>query len=178
MVCDNCALRLFNNKHHNLQGIGNPYLGRCIVIPNVDYGAYKKGDISFSNQVEIIKSIISFTGELDVYIVPLIRCCESISCELDADSYNRCIQFFAKDIRAYDFKDILLLGNAGRRFLNCNISDYLDTICVSNNNRRYAINYSPYIKDDSKFEIFKNHLTKWYNAVINNDFQTYKILRI
>lgn len=87
-VCKDCPMRLFNIKHHNLQGIGNPYFGICIVIPNVDYDAYKKGNIGYSNQVEIIKSIISSTGELtDVFILPFIRCNETIACELNNDIY-------------------------------------------------------------------------------------------
>ena len=53
-VCSECPIRLFNNKHYNLQGIGNPYFGNCIVVPNVDYNAYKNGSMGFSNQVEII----------------------------------------------------------------------------------------------------------------------------
>lgn len=180
-VCDDCPMRLFNIKHYNLQGIGNPYYGRCIVVPNVDYSAYKKGDMSFSNQVDIIKSIISSTGELnDVYVVPLIRCNEKISCELDKHSYNRCITLFANDIRKYDFKDILLLGDAARRFFNCNISDYMDSICVTTNNRRYAMSYSPFIKynDDAKFEVFKGHLLKWYNSCKNKDYSNYNIIKI
>ena len=42
-ICDDCPIRLFNSKHYNLQGIANPYFGNCIVVPNVDYNAYKKG---------------------------------------------------------------------------------------------------------------------------------------
>ena len=41
--CEDCVIRLFNTKHYNLQGIGNPYFGNCIIVPNVDYNAYKKG---------------------------------------------------------------------------------------------------------------------------------------
>ena len=63
-VCDNCALRLYNTKSYNIQGIGNPFYGNCIVVPNVDYVAYKKGDMGFSTQVDVIKSIISSTGEV------------------------------------------------------------------------------------------------------------------
>ena len=61
-VCSDCALRLFNTKHHNLQGIGNPYFGICIVIPNVDYDAYKKGNIGYSEyegNVSVKKDITS-----------------------------------------------------------------------------------------------------------------------
>ena len=180
-VCTGCALRLFNTKHYNLQGIGNPYFGKCIVIPNVDYEAYKKGNIGFSKQVEIIKSIISSTGELiDVFIVPFIRCNETISCELNDDIYRRCLTNFANDIRKFDFQDILLLGEAGRRFFTCDINQYLDTIIISSNNRRYCVNYSPLIKyiDDNKFKIFKSNLLKWYNSVNNKCYNGYEILRI
>ena len=180
-VCKDCVARLFNTKHYNLQGIGNPYFGKCIVIPNVDYIAYKKGNIGFSKQVEIIKSIISSTGELvDVYVLPFIRCNETISCEFTDDVYYKCLTHFASDIIKYDFKDILLLGEAGRRFFTCDINQYLDTIMISSNNRKYCVNYSPLIKyvDDNKFEIFKNHLLKWYNSVNNKMYNGYKILRV
>ena len=180
-VCTGCAMRLFNTKHYNLQGIGNPYFGKCIVIPNVDYIAYKKGDIGFSKQVEIIKSIISSTGELtDIFSVPFIRCNETISCELNDDIYRRCLTNFANDVKKYDFQDILLLGEAGRRFFTCDINQYLDTIIISSNNRRYCVNYSPLVKyiDDNKFEIFKSHLLKWYHSVNNKTYNGYEILRV
>lgn len=169
-ICEDCAIRLFNNKHHNLKGVGNPYFGNCIVVPNVDYDAYKKGDMGFSIQVEIIKDILHLsTGEGDgleeLYIVPLIRCNESISCELDNNSYNKCLQHFANDMRKYQFKRILLLGDAGRRFLNCDITENLNTLMVSANNKFYNINYSPLIKyiNEEKFAIFETYLIKWYN---------------
>ena len=47
-ICDNCALRLYNTKSYNLQGIGNPFYGNCIVVPNVDYKAYKGKSMDFS----------------------------------------------------------------------------------------------------------------------------------
>lgn len=179
--CEDCVIRLFNNKHYNLQGIGNPYFGNCIIVPNVDYNAYKKGGMEFSKQVEIIKSLISSTGELDdLYILPLIRCNEYISCELNEDSYLKCIGYLIEDMKKYQFKNIMLLGSAGRRFLNCNISDYFDTIFISVNNRRYWVNYSPLINytDFDKYEIFKSNLIRWYNSIKNNDFTNYKILNI
>lgn len=178
--CEDCVIRLFNTKHYNLQGIGNPYFGNCIIVPNVDYNAYKKGGMKFSKQVEIIKSLIS-TGELDdLYVLPLIRCNEYISCELNEDSYLKCIGYLVEDMKKYQFKNIMLLGSAGRRFLNCNINDYFDTIFVSVNNRRYWVNYSPLINytDSDKYEIFKSNLIRWYNSIKNNDFTNYKILNI
>lgn len=166
-VCEDCVMRLFNTKNYNLHGIGNPYYGKCIVIPNVDYSAYKKGSLTFSNQVDIIKSLISSTGELeDLYILPFIRCNETISCELTDDIYTRCLTYFSNDLKKYDFKDIMLLGDAGRRFLNCDIKDNLDIVTISKNRRRYYINYSPLVKytDNEKFEVFKHYLLKWYNS--------------
>lgn len=184
-ICENCAIRLFNNKHHNLKGVGNPYFGNCIVVPNVDYDAYKKGDMGFSSQVEIIKDILHLsTGEGDgleeLYIVPLIRCNESISCELDNNSYNKCLQHFANDVRKYNFKNILLLGDAARRFLNYDITELLDTLIISSNNRLYNINYSPLIKyvNEEKFDVFKSYLRRWYCCCQTKYFDYEKIIRI
>lgn len=179
--CDECPLRLYNTKQHNLQGVGNPFAKRCIIVPNVDYVAYKNRSMDYSSQVEIIKSIISSTGELtELYILPLIRCNTTISCEVNDDIYNRCLTYLINDFKQYNFRDILLLGEAARRFLNCDISLYLNHIMVSPNNRLYGVNYSPLIKfiDDNNFEIFKNHLLKWYNASINNNFNEYEILHL
>ena len=168
-ICSECPIRLFNNKHYNLKGIGNPYFGNCIVVPNVDYNAYKKGSMEFSKQVEIIKETLNpFMGgrdELDdLYVVPLIRCNEDMSCELDDNSYKKCIIHFANDVRKYNFRNIMLLGDAGRRFLNCDITENLNTLVISANNRFYNINYSPLIKyiNDEKYEVFKTYLRKWY----------------
>lgn len=171
-VCEECPIRLFNNRHYNLHGVGNPYFGNCIVVPNVDYSAYKKGSMGFSEQVKIIKEVLHLsTGERDnldnlddIYIVPLIRCNETISCELDDNSYNRCLTHFANDMRKYQFKRILLLGDAGRRFLQIDIKNNLENVIISPNNRFYNVNYSPLIKyiDKEKFDVFKSYLRKWY----------------
>ena len=184
-ICEDCPIRLFNSKHYNLQGIGNPYFGNCIVVPNVDYNAYKKGSMGFSSQVDIIKEVLHLsTGDGDnldnLYIVPFIRCNESISCDLDDNSYIRCLQHFANDVRKYDFKNILLLGDAGRRFLNCDIFDNLNNIILSSNNRFYNVNYSPLIKyvDENKFDTFKIYLRKWYYSCLNKNFNDYNLIRL
>lgn len=180
--CDECVVKLYGLKHRNLQGVGNPFYGKCIVIPNVDYEAYKRGDVSFSKQVEIINEIISSTGEQDsnVFITPLIRCNEKITCELDRASYYKCLQYFIEDMKKYDFKDILLLGSAARRFLGIDVGSFLNTITISKQNRRYAVNYAPFIKfiDDKKFSIFQENLIKWYNAVTSGNFNEYNILKL
>lgn len=174
-VCEGCALRLYNTKSYNLQGVGNPFSGNCIVVPNVDYKAYKGKSMSFSSQIEIIKEVlIPLTGEeeLNSFVVPLIRCNEQISCELDNITYTRCLQYFSSDVLKYDFKNILLLGTAARRFLNCNITEYLNSVMVSERGRRYFVNYSPLVKysDDKLFETFKIKLIHWYKCVSNGVF--------
>lgn len=181
--CENCAIGMYNKRHHNLQGTGNPWTGICIVVPNVDYGAYKIGDMSFSKQVEVIVNTLhSSTGDVlsKLYIIPLIRCNEKISCPLDNISYNKCLHWFAEDVRKYQFTDIMLLGSAAQRFMNCGISDNLGKIFISKNNKRYTVNYAPFISylDSNKGEIFKENLIKWYNSIINEDFSNYETIRL
>ena len=176
-ICEQCPLRLFNDKGHNISGIGNIWSGNALVLPNVDIPAYKKQDMSFSSQVSIINTILSTGGqEQNLYVVPLIRCNEQISCEVDDATYNKCLQYFAQDVCKYNFKNILLLGNAARRFLNINIHEYLDTIIVSKNQRRYFVNYSPLVKniDETLFNTFRDNLIKWHNSV-NSNFYDYNI---
>ena len=180
-VCEGCALRLYNIKSYNLHGVGNPFNGNCIVVPNVDYKAYKGKSMSFSSQVEVIKEVlIPLTGEeeLNSFVVPLIRCNEQISCELDNITYTRCLQYFAADVIKYDFKNILLLGTAARRFLNCNITEHLDTVMISEKGRRYFVNYSPLVKyaDGKLFDIFKEKLIHWYSSVNSGYFNYNTIL--
>ena len=137
-ICKDCALKLYN-RITSLQGVGNPWTGRCIVVPNVDGRAYKGKDMSFSKQVDIINDTISSMGVAtdNLFIVPLIRCNEKISCPIDNDSISKCIKWFAKDVETYNFRDILLLGSAVKRFLNVDIESNLDNVFVSQNNRRY-----------------------------------------
>lgn len=181
--CESCAYRLFNTKVHHIEGIGNPWNGKCIVLPNVDYSAYKHKSMSFSEQVGVLDEVLySSTGELllNFYVVPMIRCNELISPDIDKDTYNRCLHWFAEDIKKYDFKDILLCGSAGRRFLSTDISKYLNTLFVTNNNRRYSVNYSPLIKlsNSLKYNEFKENLFKWHNAVLEQDFCRYEMMKL
>lgn len=176
--CEDCAMRLFNTKHHNLQGIGNPYFGNVIIVPNVDYDAYKKGSMDFSSQVDVIRECLSSsTGEGDsLYIAPLLRCNVQIACEVTNDILLKCLNYLAADVKKYNYKNILLLGDAATKFLNCNIKDNLDNLIISKNKRIYAVNYSPLIKyvDEDKFKIFKSHLIKWYNFCKDSTYNPYK----
>lgn len=181
--CDNCALRLYNTKSYNLQGVGNPFYGNNIVVPNVDYKAYKNKSMSFSEQVKIIDNALnSSTGEIDCryYVIPLIRCNETISCEIDRATYNNCLRYFARDVKKYNFSNILLLGSAARRFLEIDVTNNLDNCFISRNNRRYFVNYSPlvqYVSDDL-FKTFETKLLQWFDCVINNNFDIYKTIII
>ena len=179
-VCDDCALRLFNKKGYNLHGIGNIWSGNALVLPNVDYSAYKKQDMSFSSQVDIIHTISSTGGlESNLYIMPLIRCSEKFDIEINKDIINRCSYYFNKDVDEHYIKNIMLCGDAARRILNIDdINPYLDTvICDSKTKRRYFVNYSPLVKytNDKLFESFKSHLIKYYNSIITR-FYDYEII--
>lgn len=179
--CDNCPLRLFNSKCHNLQGVGNPFMGKLIILPNVDYDAYKHKDMSFSKQVEVLMQNISFTGELaDTYIVPLIRCNESLGCDINDDIIRNCQIYLAEDVKTYDFKHIMLCGSAVERFLHGSIYRLIDSIVVSSNNRRYYSNYSPLIKyvDESKFKTFVQKVDDFLYSATNNDYSKYDIVNL
>ena len=170
-VCDDCPLRLFNNKGYNINGIGNIWSGNALVLPNVDKPAYKKQDMSFSSQVEIIQQILS-TGRLEqnLYVVPLIRCNEHFDIEITKEIVSRCYTHFNKEANEHQLKNIMLCGDAARRLLGIDdLKTYLNTvICDRATRRRYFINYSPLVKytNNDNFEIFKSYLLKYYNSII------------
>lgn len=170
-ICEDCVLRLFNIKHHKVNGIGNPYFGNVIIVPNVDYQAYKAGDMGFSTQVSIIEEIISSSmGELDnLFILPLIRCNLDVAPEIDNQIIQRCIIHLKNDLIKYNFQRILLLGDASKLIQGINIKDNLNNQFISRNNRYYNVNYSPLIKFTNKglFYKFKCYLLKWWNYCSN-----------
>lgn len=169
-VCANCPLRLYNDKGFNLQGIGNTWSGNALVLPNVDYKAYKNQDMSFSSQVEIVSAILP-TGELDAnfYVVPFIRCNENVDIEINDDIIRKCSFYLNRDLDKYQIKDVMLCGEAAKRYLNINgISSYLDTVILDNKTkRRYFVNYSPLVKytNDKLMESFHSHLNKYYFTI-------------
>ena len=181
-VCEQCPLRLFNDRGHNINGIGNIWSGNALVLPNVDKPAYKKQDMSFSSQVEIINTILPTGGqEQNLYTVPLIRCNEKFDIEITSNILRRCLTYFEEDINGHQIKNIMLCGDAARRMLNINdLNSYLDTvICDSKTKRRYFVNYSPLVKytNDKHFEVFKSHLIKYYNSVTSKMYD-YEIMII
>lgn len=156
-------------------------MGKLIILPNVDYDAYKHKDMSFSKQVEVLMQNISFTGELaDTYIVPLIRCNESLGCDINDDIIRNCQRYLAKDVATYDFKHIMLCGSAVERFLHGSIYRLIDSIVVSGNNRRYYSNYSPLIKyvDENKFKTFVQKVDDFLYSATNNDYSKYDIVNL
>lgn len=180
-LCDECALRLYNSKSYNLPGIGNPFYGNVIVIPSVDYKAAKSGSLNFSTQVSHIKDTIPFTGDLDssFYITSLIKCnIPKHLCPLNNDIIIRCKKQLVNEIYKYDFKNILLLGDAVEMFLNVDIRDNLDTIFLDNLGRRYFVNYcSTHPSISHYYHQFIKYLQKWYNS-INSGMYDYNIVML
>ena len=181
-VCINCPLRLFNDRGHNISGIGNIWRGNALVLPNDDITAYKKQDMSFSSQVSIINTILPTGGlEQNLYVFPLIRCNEHFDIEITQRTLLRCLTYFNNDVDNHQIKNIMLCGDAARRMLNIDdLKPYLDTvICEKKTRRRYFINYSPLVKytNDEHFEIFKSHLIKYYNSITSKMYD-YEIMII
>lgn len=179
--CINCPLRMFD-KHYNHKGVGNPTYGNFIVIPNVDYDAYKKG-MTYSKYVQIVQEVLSpFTGGLeDYYIVPLIRCRLVKECPVNDAVISHCINYTHRDIFKYNAVKIMLLGDAAKYFMNVDsISEITNKIYLLRDNvsiRGYSASYSPFVKytDDNKYKEFCNHLIRWYNANKENNYNGYKI---
>lgn len=170
-VCKDCALRLFNDKGHNLQGVGNIWSGNAIVLPNVDYDAYKKQDMSFSSQVDVLCNHFPTGGLVaNCYIVPLIRCREFNEIVINGDIIKRCLYYLMSDIKRYKIKNIMFCGDAARRYLNIDdIKPYLDTVICHNATRtRCFVNYSPLVKytNDNLYKEFESHLIKYYNSIV------------
>lgn len=179
VTCTDCALRLFNNKCHNLQGIGNAWCNRVIIVPNVDYDAYKNKTMAYSSQVEVIQSHISSTGGLEsLYVLPLIRCNEQIGCEINDDILSKCYKYLIEDFNVYKWKDVMLCGLAVNRILGVNIKDNLNNLFVNRyNGIRFAVNYNPLVKyiNDRFYSDFVAQLERWYSCSING-FYDYNII--
>lgn len=176
-LCKECALGLFNDKCCNLEGVGNTQSGTMIVVPNVDYDAYKNKSMEFSNYVDIIKSILSSTGGIEqVFIVPLIRCKLNSKCPVDKNIIRRCMLFSFRDIRVYNIKKVMLLGDAAR-YMNFSNAEKETIHLVGNVG--YTVSYSPFVKfkDDAKYKELCNHLIQWISANKDNNYNGMKIIR-
>lgn len=175
-VCDNCAIRLFNTKGYCLSGIGEPYSGNAVILPNVDYSAYKASDVSFSKQIEIISNIL-FTGGFtkpNLFYLPLIRCNETISCDINDFVFKRCLTYLIADIKTYKFKNYLVIGKAVNRLFPDTSIYYARNSIYRNNIGSFAFTYSPFNKD--KCEEFQYDVIRWYSAIINNNYSNYNTM--
>ena len=181
-VCEGCPLGMFNTKCKCLSGVGNPMSGMIIVVPNVDYNAYKNRGMIFSKYVEIINEvIIPFTGgleQLDPFIVPLIRCKLDDKCPVNENIIHRCMLHTFADIRMNAINKIMLLGSAATNF-GFDITKGKDKLYYIFP-YVYSTNYSPFIKfiDDTKYDEFRNRLVKWITANKNNNYNGMEIVKI
>lgn len=174
--CINCPLRLFNTKCHNLHGVGNPWSGNCVIIPNVDYDAYKKRSLNFGAQLKILEDILS-TGDLKqtTFVVPLIRCNETISCKVNDEIINNCYHYFLEEQKLFRFRNIHLMGSSVKRVLDINISDNLNNVYLYRNTK-FTVNYSPLtklIEKNKNFDTLVEYFIKWINSCKSNSFYEY-----
>jgi uracil-DNA glycosylase family 4 len=181
--CEDCALGMFNTKCKCLNGIGNPMSGKIIVVPDVDYNAYKNKGMTFSKYVEIVtQAITSSTGgleKLDVYIVPLIRCKPVQQCPMTKDIAAKCMQYTFDEIKDNGIHKVMLLGNAAA-YMQFPSTYYTKDIIYLIGNVGYSTCYSPFIKfrDDIKYNEFCNRLNTWYNADKTNNYNGMKIIKV
>ena len=181
-VCEDCPLGMFNTKCKCLSGVGNPMSGMIIVVPNVDYNAYKNRGMTFSKYVEIVKeTITSLTGgleQLDPYIVPLIRCKLDDKCPVNENIIHRCMLHTFADIRMNAINKIMLLGSAANNF-GFDITKGKDKLYYIAP-YVYSTNYSPFIKfiDDNKYDEFRNRLVKWLTASKDNNYNGMEIIKL
>lgn len=181
-ICEGCPLGMFNTKCKCLSGVGNPMSGMIVVVPNVDYNAYKNKGMTFSKYVEIVKdTIISSTGgleQLDPFIVPLIRCKLDERCPINERIVSKCALHTFADIRTNDIKKIMLLGKVATSF-GFDITKGKDKLYYVAP-FVYSTNYSPFIKfiDDDKYDEFRNRLVKWLTANKDNNYNGMEIVNI
>lgn len=168
--CINCPMRLYNSKYHNFKPVGVPISGKIVILPNVDYQSYKKLALTDSSMIDIIRECIGLNATNDdLYYVPFIRCNETISCKVNNDIINNCLNYLNQEFVNYKFCHILVLGNAVERMMHINIADNIDYTYVNKYGQCYSINYNPLIKfiDNDKFDIFSAKIRSWYMATFN-----------
>lgn len=179
-VCQNCALRLFNPKGHNINGVGSHIFGNMIIMPYVDNKAYKYHNLQFADMVQQITDCIrSSTGGMVqdyCYITPFIKCKQSVRCPINEDIEHNCMQLLKEEFIKYNPRNILLLGsNISHYFLQDTIN--VDSMFIDIRGRRWFTNYHPSIvnHDPDKAQLFEHGLSKWFNAVTNNIFDNYEV---
>lgn len=182
-ICENCPLRLFNDKGYNIKGIGNIHYRKMIVLPYIDYNAYKHQNMNMSSLIDIMNNVVLlFTGdkiETSFYITSFIKCKESNRFKIDNSIISKCSNYLFDEIIKHDIKYIMLLGNSAERLFNTKISNLIGK-CIKYNNIYWFFNYSPniYIYDSNKFEIFKSELYKYIDATNNNNFSNYERIKL
>lgn len=165
--CANCPYNVIS-KHCYYPAIGNTMSGNLIVLPYISDSA-----------LNIINDIINDDNLLDnISITALIKCPNNNKFPINENIIAHCIQYLISEFNTDNFTNIMLLGDASRYMMGIgNIKEYLSKVVVSKKKRNYFVNYNPLVKDDKQFELFKTHLIKWYDSVINKTYN-YDVIRI
>ena len=176
--CDDCILKLTCKDYRRPQVYGNLFSNNLIVIPYID-----SDNIEDDKGVkEILQTLNSSTGGEcpDLCIIPMLQCCPNrVDYEVVTLYYVDCLKRTLAYYKIQPKKHLLLCGRQSvNMFMSTDDIYKLNNICFNVNGQHIVMTYSPRIKfiDDTKSSVFANHLIKWYNAAINNDFSAYEIL--
>lgn len=176
--CDDCILKLTCKDYRRPQVYGNLFSNNLIVIPYIDSNKIEDD----KGVKEILQALNSSTGgdTLDLCIIPMLQCCpNNIQYEVVSQYYVDCLKRTLAYYKIQPKKNILLCGiQSVNLFMTINDIKQLYDTCFTVHGQHIVITYSPRIKfiDDNKSNIFTNHLIKWYNAAINNDFSMYNMI--
>lgn len=185
MECDNCPLRLYNDKY-NIKGFGTTIYNRMIVLPYVDRDSYKKYDLSFSkiySKLEEAHQCVSLYGGSQLvdthYITSIIKCKQTNKIIVDESIINMCKTHLFKEISDNNINICLLIGNASKTMIGKSIEEMIGKVLYCNN-IYYFFNYNPFCElyDQSKYEVFKKELSKYLYAIEHKSLIGYNIITL
>lgn len=184
-ICNDCALRLFNTKGHNIHGVGNAHYGNMIIMAYVDKESYKAQNYSFSKGVQMLNNhCISSTGELITnycYITPAIKCKIPITFEIGNDIIKRCTYILCREITQYNIRLVMLIGSANKLF-GCSPIGDINIVHVTRNLSKDGFIYYFHLPNvfygnptEELIKTFNDGFSNWYNAIKTFNFNNYKM---
>ena len=177
--CTNCAYRIVVEKRYRcIQGIGNRYNKRIIVLPSLKY---KNKTIEDNTTYTFLNELYNrFYGKAlatDYYITAFIKCPCDRNYPINRDILKQCVNYFIEEMNANDYNKIILLGNTGEYLIdkkpnNSNIMySFID-------NRHVTCCYSPNLqnKNSNVIKLFVTKIRNTFDAFNSNDYSKFQII--